>query len=253
MPSRLELYYQLLEESLDRGYEVHSIISFWQVIKKAQLCPDSKYLILRHDVDTDPSTAEAQWEIEQSFNVQSSYYFRFSTLDIPLMQKIAQAGFEVSYHYEEIATVAKERCLKSRKQVEQEMPYIRERFKENLTVLREKSELPMITVASHGDFMNQKLKMPNLEILKDQALRREVGIELEVYDQAMMKHVTSRHSDAPYPRFWQPDNPLEAIRRGEAVVYLLTHPRHWRSNPREYLLVDAKRVWEDLRYSLCSS
>jgi len=254
MPSRLEEYENLIREILNLGYEIHSVSSFWQILEAGggYPCSSAKYLILRHDIDTDPATAEAQWQIEKNLDVQASYYFRLSTLDFSLMQEIAQAGSEVSYHYEEIATVAKEKCLRSRSQVQREMPYIRQRFKENLSSLRRRTGLPMRIVAAHGDFVNRRLKTLNQEIL-DRALRQEVGIELEAYDKVFNRHVTSHHSDLAYPQFWRPNSPLEASHRGEQVIYILIHPRHWRVNRRENLIDNMKRLWEHLRYGLCRS
>lgn len=251
MPSRKEGYYRLLQESQQRGYECYSIRSFWQLIQAGVLQTDRRYLVLRHDIDTDRSGAEAFWQVEQSLNARASFYFRLSTIDIPLMQKIEASGSEASYHYEEIASIAKQLCLHGTQQIAHQMPTIRQRFKSNLTALRQQSGLPMSTMASHGDFVNRKLKIHNYEILKDSELREELTIEAEVYDDAINRPLTSRFSDAPYPRFWQPSDPLEAIRRGDAVVYLLTHPRHWHPNPRGNLADNFRRLAEGLRYSLC--
>jgi len=250
MPPRFEMYKNLITEILNLGYEIHSVSSFWQILKAGNLRPDVKYVVLRHDVDTDPAAAEAQWQIEKSLGVKASYYFRLSTLNISLMREMAQAGFEVGYHYEEIATVAKEKCLKSRKQIQQNMPYIRQRFKENLSLLRKRTGLPMKIVASHGDFVNRALKTPNYELL-NRALRQEMEIELEVYDEIFNQYVTSRHIDCAYPKFWRPSTPYEAIYRAEHVVYIITHPRHWRVNRNKNLIDDVKRLWEGLRYHFC--
>jgi hypothetical protein len=164
------------------------------------------------------------------------------------MTAIHQSGSEARYHYEEIASVAKQKHLKTVEQVLREMPSICELFAANLLSLREKTGLPMSTVAAHGDFVNRKLHIGNRVILQDQALREKLGIELEVYDDAMMKVVTSRHSDAFYPHFWKPDDPFQAIERGEKVIYILTHPRQWRVHFKVNLMDNLKRIWEGIRY-----
>ena len=99
MPSRLHEYALLIEKSIDSGYEVHSVESFWDEIKK-NFAKTQKYLILRHDIDTDIKTANAIFNIEKSLGVKGSYYFRLNTLDIELMQRINEYGSEASYHYE---------------------------------------------------------------------------------------------------------------------------------------------------------
>jgi hypothetical protein len=250
MPSRLGIYERLLVEALNHEYEVHSIESYWELLKTGRQRSGQRYLILRHDVDTDVKTARAMWEIEKRLGVKASYYFRLTTLDVPFMREIHESGGEASYHYEEIAAVGKKRGLATKAQVYACMPIIREHFKENLVALRKKTGLPLHIVASHGDFFNRKVGMINHEILQDVPLRKELGIELETYDDVMMRHVTSRHSDTLAPLFWKPSDPVDAIRRGEPVVYVLTHPRHWRSDFMGNLKNNFKRVGEEICYQI---
>lgn len=230
MPSRLEAYRGLLETALDAGYSIMSVEGFWRRIDEGPIDPAARYLVLRHDVDTDPTTAGAMFEIDRRAGVSSSYYFRLSTLDARLMQAIAAGGGEAGYHYEEIAALAKRRRLRSRDAAVAHLAEAQEAFRLNLEQVRKVTGLPIRVVASHGDFMNRALKTPNWMMLTDAAFRREVGVDLEVYDDAFMRHVTSRHSDTAPPRCWVSGDPGGAIARHEPVVYLLIHPRHWRAN-----------------------
>jgi len=249
MPSRLSIHRDLLHEVLAQGYEICSVASFWDKIKSGQLEPDRKYFVLRHDVDTDVTAARSMWAIEQVLGVKSSYYFRLSTVDIPLMQEIERVGGEASYHFEELAAMAKERRHKSRADVLPKIPEMRERFKSNLNSLRNRSGLPMTTVASHGDFVNRKLGMCNWEILRDDRFRREVGVELEVYDEVFNRHLSGRYADTgSQPDPWKPEDPLRALATGAPAIHVLVHPGNWRANPKENLLNDIKRSLEGLRY-----
>jgi len=250
MPSRLPTYSRFLEEVLRRGYTICSVARFWDKINDGQVHPGDKYFVLRHDVDTDVATAKEMWQIERALGIRSSYYFRLSTLDIPFMQEVAHSQGEASYHYEELASVAKQKRLKSREEVLREMPGIRKLFHEHLTILRNKSGLPLNIVASHGDFVNRKLRTYNWEILKDSNFRKTVGVDLEVYDDDFVHNISSRHSDNLYPSFWTPGNPLGAIRDGSPKVQVLVHPRHWRSNPQVNFVDNMYRVFEGVRYSL---
>ena len=247
---RFGVYRRLLMEAADYGYIAHSVQSFWQLIRRGVMDRQARYLVLRHDVDADPVAAEIMWRIEQSLGVRASYYFRLATLDVALMQRIELSGSEASYHYEEIATYAKHNHLKTPEQVRRAISAIRDQFRENLQALREKTGLPMVTVASHGDFVNRKLGVYNWEILGDDALRQELGIDLEVYDEAVMRHVTSRHHDCLQPRIWVPEDPLVAVHRGERVIYVLTHPQHWRRNPGVSLTSGRRRLREGVTYLL---
>ncbi len=254
LPTRLEEYRLLLEEALNYGYKIYSVEQFWAKIKTNMQHIESKQLILRHDVDTDSSCARAMWKIDCSLGINASYYFRrpFSTLDVKLMQEITSSCGEAGYHFEEIATVIKQKGLMTKEQVYLEMAYIRNLFKNNLNLLRKRTGIPIQIVASHGDFVNRRLGVPNWLILQDYSFRKEVGIELEVYDEAFMHHVISRHADCHYPQFWRPCHPIEAIYKGEPVIYLLIHPRHWRANICVNGVDDVRRVWQDFVYLLRS-
>ncbi|RPI28520.1 MAG: hypothetical protein EHM70_16620, partial [Chloroflexota bacterium] len=157
MPPRFTTYEAMLSAALHCGYEVHNVSSFWRLVSASMINPKTRYLILRHDIDTDRGAVEEFWKIENKLGLKASYYFRLSTLDIPWMQQIEQCGSEASYHYEEISTVAKEKALKDTESIQREMAFIRERFKLNLESLRARSGLPMTTVASHGDFINRRI------------------------------------------------------------------------------------------------
>ena len=250
MPSRLPAYRALLRAYLDAGYRVVSIATFWDLVRSSNLDPDQPIAILRHDIDTDPGTARRMWEIEQDLGVGGSFFFRLSTLDPALIGRIAAAGGHASYHYEELATVAKRHRIRTRAGAEAHRAEAQDELRRNLLSLRQRFDLPLDIVASHGDFVNRKLGIPNWSLLTDQGFRREVGIVLETYDEAMMSLVTSRHSDTLGPRYWIPEDPRLAIARGERVVYLLVHPRHWHVarviNARD----DALRAWENLTYVL---
>lgn len=249
MPSRLEEYRTFLRTAIDREYQIRSVRSFWRETYGDP--PQRKYLILRQDVDTDVGTAKALFEIEQQLGVQSAYYFRLSTLDPQFMQSIEAAGSEAGYHFEEIATIAKERGLKSRDHVYQHLELIRQRFSNNLTYVRQTTGLSVTTVASHGDFVNRFLKMPNWELVNSE-LRDSLGIECEAYDWELNRHVTSRHSDTHYPVFWKPASPIKAILEGEQLVYVLVHPRHWRTHVLENAKDNAWRLWEGTRYRVAN-
>src|SRR5262249_27513079 len=151
---------------LDCGYVSYSISGFWRALNLGELAP--KCLILRHDVDTDVATAEQMWRAETKLGCISSYYFRLSTFTPALMREMHHAGFEASYHYEEIAAVAKSSGLTTAAQVRAALPVIRNLFRINLSSLRSRTGLPMTSVASHGDFVNRRLAISNTTILEDQ-------------------------------------------------------------------------------------
>lgn len=246
LPSRIAEFRRLLETALKEGYEIHSVDSMRLLQQKG--LKQKKYLVLRHDIDTDLETARVMWEVEKDLGVRASHYFRLSTLDVGLMKQIDQSGGEASYHYEEIAGYCKLHRIYSPDIALKHLPEIEQLFSQNLQFLRQKTGLPMKTVASHGDWVNRKLKLPNWRILENQKLRHALGIELEVYDTGFNQPVTSRHSDTLYPRFWKGKPPLEAIANHEPFIYILVHPRHWKADPWGNLKDNARRVREELAF-----
>ncbi len=247
MPARLDEYRRLLEAFLRAGYAVVSIETFWDLLTSTEVDDARRYLILRHDIDTDPATGRRMWEIERDLGVQGSFFFRLSTFDVGLMQAIARSGSAASYHYEELATMAKRERMRSRDQVVAGVGDAQRAFRHNLAALRARTGLPMTVVASHGDFVNRRFGVPNWVMLDDPGFRKETGIELEAYDDAFMTHVTSRHADTLHPAYWVPASPVRALERADPVVYLLVHPRHWRTsrilNARDDMNRLAESAW----------
>ena len=248
MPSRLDAYAGLLEAALEQGYEVHAVGSFWRLGELPGADPARRILVLRHDVDTDPATAGTLWQIDRQLGVRSSYFFRLGTFDPDLAGRVGSAGGEASYHYEELATIIKRRRIRTRNAALATLPEAQADFARNLERLRAATGLPMRVVASHGDFVNRRLAVANWEVLADPPFRARVGVELETYDDALLARLPRRFTDALHPRYWDPSDPLIAIRAGEPVVSVLVHPRHWRRNSVGNLRDDLRRLGEEMRF-----
>ena len=250
MRSRLGEYRRLLLLALQGGYRFKTIRDAHEELAGSDGPSDSdRWLIVRHDIDTDPGTARRMFEVEQELGTVGTFYFRLSTIDAVLMRAIEAAGGEASYHYEELATVAKRRGVR-KGEAGTVLEEARALFARNIEALRTTTGLPMSTVASHGDFANRYLGTPNTVILADRDLRRRTGIALESYDAAFMDRVGARFSDEGAPRFWVSGNPDVALGEGVPLVYLLVHPRHWRSNAVVNARDDIGRIAEWLLYWL---
>lgn len=245
LPSRLSELKKIYQTALDKGYQLHSVASFFELIKADKVDTNQKYFINRHDIDTGKKTARKFFELEKSMNIKASYYFRLTSLDYKLMQELEEYGSEASYHFEEIAILAKKHNWKNSEDINYNLA--RDLFTKNFTKIKQESKLSPKIVCSHGDFVNRALKVVNHSFL-DEKTRNLNKIELETYDEVFTKFITSRHSDTLYPKFYNPNNPLDAINAGEKVVYFLTHPRHWHkeicTNTQDNIL----RMWEGFRY-----
>ena len=104
MGNKLNYYKSHLKKILDAGYKIIPCKDLFNVSDDEKIC------ILRHDIDTDIKIAKKMFDIEKSLGVSSTYYFRLSTLNKKLIDYIKQndADTEISYHFEELSTFAKE-------------------------------------------------------------------------------------------------------------------------------------------------
>ena len=250
MPSRLESYRRLLDVAIQAGYAVISVEAYWQSVSRQTIDPEARYLILRHDVDTDPGTAAQMWQLERELGIEGSYFFRLSTLEIDLMNRIAESGSRVSYHYEELATVAKQRRPAGMSAALRLVPEAQDLFARNIGNLRRRTGLPMDVVASHGDFVNRRIGINNTKILDDETFRQEMRITLETYDAVFLDTVTSYHRDLPPPARWMHDDPFVSVARRDPIMYVLIHPRPWQVNRRVNAIDDLNRLREGLAYRL---
>ena len=246
MPSRLSEYEDLIVAIKDAGYNQTSVINAWSYIKSAGKL--NATFVHRHDIDTDIATAKKIFDIERRHGVKSSFYFRLSTLHVNFMREIEEYGSEASYHYEELATYAKNNHIKSPDVLQARVGLIQENFLKNLQKIRQITGLPCKTVASHGDFANRKLGLVNHVILKDYVFRDKCNIELESYDAELMNYFDFRMSDKPYPDFWHPLSPFEVISDKANNIFLLTHPRQWSSSILENTRENAIRLYEGWRW-----
>lgn len=245
MPSRLGNYESLLEQAKALGYVQESVRDFHASLLRGE--SGRRVLVHRHDIDSDVRTARKMFAIEQRLGVRASYYFRLSTLDFGFMRAIEAYGSEASYHYEEVADFAKRHHIKDPNEVRRRFPEIRERFVRNYERIANQLAARMTTVASHGDFVNRRLNVINHELLLDRGLRARCGILCESYDAALLRHFGIYISDRPYPQYYHPISPFEALGRYERICFL-THPVQWETNWIENTRCNLRRLYEEMTW-----
>lgn len=224
-PSKIADYEKVIRCASELGYEFHTIRSFENIIGNKD--PHKKYLVLRRDIDTkDIKILKQMLDVEKKYGARCSYYFRLSTVDVPFMQEIERAGGEASYHFEEVASYCYRNHVKSLDIVKKHMDEIRRNFVHNYKYLRRLTGLPMLTVASHGDFMNVRLGVRN-NILFNQWVREETGIIREAYDSEHENELNSNIFDLGDQDF--AEEIIEELEKGTQTVEWLTHPRQWNS------------------------
>lgn len=132
--------------------------------------------------------------LEKEYGARATYYFRWNTIDIPLMHDINEAGGEASYHYEEIATYCYKHKIHAKETMLSHIEDIRDMFIHQIEQFRKKTKQSCITIASHGDFVNAKLHTPNTLIVNDR-VRKTCGILREAYDKQHIDVLTCRIAD----------------------------------------------------------
>lgn len=244
MPSKLAEYEEVVCAAHQAGYTQTSVRGYFDLVREGRSLPD-KVLVHRHDIDTDLRTTRKMFDIEKKHGITSSFYFRLSTLDFRLMREIEEYGSEASYHYEELATYAKKNRIKDATALRERMPEIRSDFLANFSRIEQQLGKKMRTVASHGDFVNRRLKVNNTEILADTQLRQDCGIACEAYDRALLDHIDIYIADRPAPQYYYPTSPLQAL-RGHRRICLVTHPRQVETNWKENTKDNLFRFYEGL-------
>jgi hypothetical protein len=243
MGSRLDAYRALLRQLKAYGYRFCTMSEFIRDVSHNKQSR-SPVCLLRNDIDSDPAGAAQMFACDRDEGVRASYFFRLTTMRPALMKQIAAAGGDVGYHFEEIAIVARRLGLRSKREVDAQMDAIRAEFRNNVVLFGTRSGLWPRMVASHGDFINRRIGVPN-QYLLTRLLLDELGILADAYDERVHAGLEARFSDWPAPRWWQPADPMQSLRDRPATVSILVHPRQWTCNPLLNIRLAAVRAVQE--------
>lgn len=226
--SRLDEYKNLLELALQKGYKITSLSDWYE----NDFYKGEKVLLLRHDVDLLSSTAYKMFMIEKSLNVKSTFYFRWLTINSKIMNTMLKEGFEVSLHYETLATYCKQHKIFSSQEVTHDV------LRQCLILLKNEIQTfqerfgKVKTLCSHGDRRNRVIGIPNHRLLES-IDRKELGIYFEAYDQEIISKINVYISDSSINNNhnWKyGKTPEAAMGNGTECICILTHPHHWHYN-----------------------
>jgi hypothetical protein len=129
----LETYRSLIGELKGAGYRFFTVKEYSRSEEQ-----DRKIVIMRHDVDSLLKRAFHMAVEENKLGIRSTYYFRSKGLrdDGQFIKRIARAGHEIGYHYEDLA--------KAKGDYDRAIGM----FQKNLEALRKIS--PVATICMHG-------------------------------------------------------------------------------------------------------
>lgn len=223
--SRIDEYRHILEFAVKNNYIVISLKDWYLNHRNSS----EKIFILRHDVDYDIKGAHTFYQIEKSLGATSSFYFRWCTADESIMREMHTDGFEVSLHFETLASYAKENQIFNKADITEEaLAICQQRLSEEIERF-EQQYWKIHTICSHGDKRNRVLGVQN-HILWNSELRDKHDILFETYDQFVVDQFDAYCSDSSiYNNFkWQHyGSPIDAIKARKQTICLLTHPIHW--------------------------
>ena len=243
-------YRSLLEGARDAGFDLVSLATFRAAVGDAAAAPERRILGLRHDIDiADVAGNEAFLAAERAVGASATYYLRLATAPAhaSFMGRLRDAGFEVGYHYEEAATLAKRIRARDRAAVEAERPAIEAAFQQNVSRFRARFAPDLRSVASHGDWKNRALGFRNSEFVTPELLAA-CGLDFEAYDGSVLGRADAYVSDvAAPPAVWADGLGLaEAIAAGRTRIVMLTHERQWHTARAASLRADTTRLFEGI-------
>ncbi|MCF8261095.1 MAG: hypothetical protein K9J12_09995 [Melioribacteraceae bacterium] len=171
-------YKSFLGELQKRGYFFASLESYLKNEHSKVFSSTHPNSIIRHDVDRLPQNSLKLAQIENSFGIKGTYYFRVvpESYDLEIMQKIANLGHEIGYHYEDVDLVfrkIKDKRQKIKKDELIDLAY--ESFCKHLETFRKNYDIK--TICMHG---SPRAKYDN-KIIWEKYNYKELGLIGEPY------------------------------------------------------------------------
>jgi len=241
----------VLSDAQARGYEIRSLESVWAAAEVP-----ARFMALRHDVER-PSSSLARefFKRELSIGARSTFYFRLTTFPAneTLVGELLEAGFDVGYHYEEAADVAKERGVRSRPGLDEHAGLIHDRFRANVESIRSRHHPGLRSVSSHGEWINSRLGFTNREFVSPELLE-ECGLWFEAYHPLFVEQARYVSDVAVFPERWTDGYTVtSAIDDGHTRICVLTHPNRWFRAPASNAGHLVRRGLDEVRYRLRTS
>jgi len=203
-----------------------------------------KYIMMRHDIDRNPSKALETARIEQEYDIKATYYFRTvnDNLFCPeIISEVNEMGHEIGYHYEVLNECKGnyEDAIKL--------------FEKNLKKFNDLGNVK--TVCMHGQPLS---KYDNRDIWKKYDYRA-FGVIGEAYlsiddsvnylcdtgrnwnfDHCLRDYIPNKKESIHVN---STDDLIELVESGDiSNFYLLTHPERWSANGFEWVLFYSKDI-----------
>ncbi len=219
---RLDMYSHYIKTAIENDYSCCSMVEFYNNPE------EGKHFVLRHDVDFKTPATRKMFLRENSLGVHSTYYFRKSTIDIPLMNQMIANGFEVGFHYETLSDYAIANNLDHI--TDSDIEVCRNQLKNDIKEFNQLIDMPVKSIVAHGAKKNIEIGESNNVLLEGQKYE-DYGVLFEGYDEDFYEHHVDSHiMDGNIRRnygFSYESNPLTEIENGKKNIVFLSHPNHW--------------------------
>ncbi|MBE6534669.1 MAG: hypothetical protein E7678_06880 [Ruminococcaceae bacterium] len=211
--------------------------------------PSGKFMVLKHDVETDVKKAYTLAEIENKYSHKGTYYVQAYLLDktenVELLQKMQRMGHEISYHYDVLDS--------SKGDIDKAIS----EFDDNLKKF-ESCGFEIKTLCQHGnpivervgyhsnrDFLRnervQALYPEKCDVMVD--LKTKAGVDYDYYSDAGRKFkfifdpinndiVNSDDKNISYKNL---DVLYDVISSSDSSVIISTHPHRWTKSKIKYV------------------
>lgn len=207
------------------------------------------YLVLKHDVETDVSSAYRMALIEERYGHKGSYYVQAYLLEKPanvaLLQKMQDMGHEVSYHHDVMDS-----CKGDLENATIEFERNRKNFEEN--------GFPVVTVCQHGNPVVERIGYSsNRDFFRSEKVQAQYPYIADIMVNFPERHQTKYRyfSDAGRVFKWisdpinndikpsaEQDIPYQSINAlleglsREAGNIVSIHPHRWSSSAVKYVV-----------------
>lgn len=250
-------YKTLLETIKSKDY---SFLSFADYLHSANHTFNHSVLLLRHDVDRLPQNSLKLAQLEHSFGIKGTYFFRVvpESYNLEIMNKIAELGHEIGYHYEDIDLVSRSQKSEVRSQNEI-IELAHESFCKNLEMFRKNFDIK--TICMHG---SPRSKYDN-KMIWEKYDYKELGILGEPYfdldfdefayftdtgrrwngqKYSVRDKVTSKKYGEISSRFKTTQQIIDNINLLPDKVMFTVHPERWYDKPLPWV---KELVWQNLK------
>lgn len=246
--SRLSRYGEYIQYAIEEGYEILPMEAFFLLDDGQKR--EKKHLILRHDVDVPGISNWKMFEAEKALGLRSTYYFRMSTIDLPLIDEMVEAGFEVGFHCETVSHYGDAHNIQTKEELD--MDVLRGVFLQEKEEFEKQIGHKIRSCCGHGGNRNRKLHFTNGQIFDGYDIS-QLGLLFEAYDKDLYSRFIDSHiMDGPltfHYGFAYRETISDAIEADHKNIVFLAHPNHWYLGPREKI----GYTWQMLRKKDCDT